>query len=80
MAGELMVAAAAGNEVGGDELRSLMQQLIERMLPVGAGCPEDDRCSGVIDFAPVASDALAIAFHFELLQVSRQALQPLIVR
>ena len=61
-------------------LRALVQQLEERVLAVGAGLAPHHRCRVPIHRPAVAIDALAVAFHFELLQVGGKALQVLLVR
>jgi hypothetical protein len=37
------------NHVAGDQLRALVQELIERVLVVGAGLPPDDRAALIVD-------------------------------
>ena len=63
------------------EPRALVQQLVERVLAVGAGlAPDDRRRSCTSTGVAVAIDALAVALHVELLQIGRQPLQVLVVR
>ena len=68
-----------GDEIGGDQGRPLVEELVERVLAVGAGLAEDHRAGGVVHGAPVPGDALAVALHVHLLQVGGQAAQGLIV-
>ena len=56
-----------------------MDQLVKRVLPVGARFSPVDRACRVIDFAPGERDVLAVALHRQLLQVRGEALQVLFV-
>ena len=49
MATDRIVTAGRDDEVGRNEPSSLVEQLEERMLPVGAGLPPDDRSGRVLD-------------------------------
>ena len=69
----------ADEEIGRDQPRALVQQLVEGVLAVRAGLAPHDRRGLHVDDAAVAIDALAVAFHFELLQIRRQPLQVLLV-
>src|SRR4051794_37925889 len=73
--------AAEAEEIAGDEAAALVDELIERMLAVGAGlAPEDG--AGLVPFfnaLAVDGDRFAVAFHRELLEVSRQAFEILVV-
>src|SRR5271165_2343071 len=71
---------AEGDEVAGDQPGPLMNQLIERMLSVGAWFAPVDRASRVSDLRPIQRDVLAVALHSQLLQVSRESLQVLFIR
>jgi len=68
-----------GQKVAGDQLRSLMNQLIKGMLTVGARFPPDDWASAPRNGFPFSIHALAVAFHIALLKVSREAVKILIV-
>ena len=80
MVAERIVRLDADEEVGRHQPRALVEQLEEGVLAVRARLAPDDRRGLHVDDAAVAIDALAVAFHFELLQVGRQALQMLLVR
>ena len=67
------------DEVAGDELRALVDQLVEGMLAVGARLAPVDRPGLIGDLGPIQRDALAVALHRQLLQVGREALQVLLV-
>jgi hypothetical protein len=56
-----------------------MQQLIEGVLAIGAGIAPDDRAGRHGKRLAGTVDALAVALHFQLLQVGRQQLQGLAV-
>ena len=68
------------NEVAGDELGSLVDQLIERVLPVGSRFAPINWTCVVRNHLAVHGDAFAVAFHCELLHVCGEALQVLFVR
>ena len=63
------------DELRRDHLRPLMDLLEEGVLAVGAGLAEDDGAGLAADRRPVAAHALAVRFHFELLQEGGQAAQ-----
>ena len=63
----------------GISLRALMDQLVERVLTVGAGLAPIDRSGLIVDARAVERDAFAVALHGELLQIRREALQVLVV-
>src|ERR1039458_8089734 len=67
------------NEVTGNQLRALMNQLIERVLAVGAGFAPINRPGLVSHFFPVERDVLAIALHRQLLKIRGKAFQVLFV-
>ena len=67
------------DEVARDEMRPLMDQLVKRMLTIGARFTPVDRACVVVHVPPVERDALAIALHGQLLEVGRKALQVLLV-
>jgi hypothetical protein len=73
------LAVACGKKVRRNELRSLMDQLIERMLAVGPWFSPDDRPGRMIDLYAIAANGFAVAFHVGLLEVSREAMQMLVV-
>src|SRR6185437_2958639 len=67
-------------EVARDQARALMDQLVKRMLAVGAGFAPVDRASWAVDALTRQRDVLAVRFHRQLLQVGRKALEVLRVR
>ena len=79
VAGQRKIALAQGDEVAGDGPPALMDQLIERVLAIGAGFAPEHRAGGDADRLAVAVDLLAVAFHFQLLQIGRQQGQRLAV-
>src|SRR5918994_4601534 len=57
------------DEVAWNESRSLMNQLVERVLAVCARLTPVDRPGIIRDFVAVNGDVLAIALHRQLLQI-----------
>ena len=72
-------AACEADEIAWNELRTLVEQLIEGMLAVGARLPPNDRPRLAHHRPALAIDALAVALHVELLQVGAEAPQILVV-
>src|SRR5690554_2790319 len=68
------------DKVTGNQLRSLMDQLVKCMLPVGSGLTPDDRAGSVVHFFALSADIFTVTFHIALLKVSRKSVQVLIVR
>src|SRR6185436_11467088 len=68
------------DEVAGDRLRALVQELVERMLAHRALGAEQYRRGGIGDLAALAVDALAVRLHLELLEVRREQPQRVGVR
>lgn len=73
-----VVRLGSHDEVGGDELGALVQQLEEAVLGIGGRLTEKDGASGVLDVFTGASDGLAVALHGELLQVGRETVEVLV--
>src|SRR5437879_6831998 len=80
MPAERVERLAEGDEVAGDQQRSLVDELVEGVLAVSAWLAKVDRAGLVVDLATVERDVLAVALHRQLLQVGREALQVLFVR
>ena len=74
-----VVAANGGDEVAGDQPRSLVDQLIERVLAVGSRLAPDDGAGAVVDALAGAVHALAVRLHVALLEVRREAVEVLVV-
>src|ERR1017187_4837470 len=68
------------DEVAGNELCTLMDELIERVLAIGARFAPINRSRLIVHVRPLQSYVLAITFHGQLLKVRREALQILVVR
>ena len=62
-----------------DHISALMDQLVKRMLTVGAWFTPHNRARRDIQRLAIHADPLAIAFHFELLEIGRQPAQPFII-
>jgi hypothetical protein len=60
---------AEADHVAGNKLRALVEQLIERVLAVGARLAPDDRAGLVVHDMPVEIDVLAVALHLQLLEI-----------
>ncbi len=69
-----------GDEIAGDELRALVDELVEGVLPAGARLPPEHGPSLVIHAGAVQRDVLAVRLHRELLEIRREAPQVLVVR
>jgi len=67
--GNGVVCGGRRQEVGGDELGSLVQELIEGVLAVGAGCAPDDGARLVVDALATFGDGFTVGFHVSLLEV-----------
>src|SRR5262249_20113909 len=59
--------------------RPLMDQLVERVLPVCAWLSPINWTGLIIDLSSVKRNVFAIAFHRQLLEVCRKALEVLII-
>jgi hypothetical protein len=73
-----VVAVDSKNEIGGDKLRALVQQLEERVLGVGGWLAKENWTGCVVDIFTVTSDGFAIGLHGKLLKVGWEAVQVLI--
>src|SRR5438128_1012860 len=71
---------AEAQKITRDEPRSLMNELIKRVLPIGPRLAPVNGARFVTHTAPVQRDRFAVTLHRELLQVSRQSLEILVVR
>src|SRR5262249_16402206 len=71
---------AERDEVAGYESGPLMDQLVERVLPVGSWLTPVDGAGIVRHFGPIERDVFAVALHRQLLQVGRESLEILLVR
>src|SRR5690606_20985099 len=68
------------NEITWNEACTLMNQLIKRMLPIGARLAPYDRTRGIGDSPARTVDRLAVALHIALLEISRKSMQILVIR
>lgn len=73
-----VVGFGSQDEVGGDQLGALMQQLEEGMLGVGGRFAKEDGTGGVLDIIASAGHSLAVGLHGELLQVCGEAVKILV--
>src|SRR5262245_40479921 len=67
------------DEITWDQPRSLMNQLVKRMLTIGSRLPPIDWTRIVIDPLTIESHMFAVALHGQLLQISRKALEILLI-
>ena len=79
MIAERVERAGEGDEVAGDQLRALVDELIEGVLAVRAGLAPHDRTGLVVDPLALQRHVLAVALHVELLQVRGEAGEVLVV-
>ena len=80
MVADDLVRLREPDEVARDQLRALVDQLVERVLAVGARLAPHDRAGLPRDPVAVAVDRLAVALHVELLEVRREVREVLAVR
>src|SRR5262249_14628834 len=79
MPAELVERLCEGDEVAGNEPGALMDQLIERVLAIGSGLAPVDRTGLMVHRRPGERHVLAVALHRQLLEISRKALEILVV-
>src|SRR5262245_11816381 len=80
MAAKSMERFGESDEVAGDQSRALVNQLIERVLTVCPGLSPVDGSRLAVHLGSSQRDMLAIAFHRQLLQISGEPLEVLLVR
>src|SRR5215469_11797698 len=80
MPAERVQRLCKGNEVAGNQARTLVNELIERVLAVGAGLAPIDGPGWAVDMLTFKRDMFPVAFHGQLLKVSGETLQILFVR
>ena len=68
------------HDIQRDNVASLMQRLKEAVLAPGPCCPPDHRRCRIVKHAAISAHALAVGFHFQLLQPGRHQRQPLVIR
>src|SRR5262245_54110863 len=67
------------DEITWDQPGSLVDQLVKRMLTIGSRLPPIDGTGIAIDPLTIESHMFAVAFHGQLLQISRKALEILLI-
>src|ERR1039458_396153 len=72
-------ALAEPGQVDGGEVGSVVDELVEAVLPVGARLPPVDRAGLVIDGVPFQVDVLAVGLHGQLLQVCGKPFEVLLI-
>jgi hypothetical protein len=73
-----IVALGGQDEVRGDELGALVEQLVEGVLSVGSWLTEQDGSGGVLNVVSTTSDGLSVRLHRQLLEVSREPVEVLV--
>jgi hypothetical protein len=74
-----VVGFGGDDEISGDELGALVEELVEGVLGVGGGFAEEDWASGVLDeVVCCAGDCLAVGFHGKLLEIGGEAVEILV--
>src|SRR5215813_1889030 len=68
------------DEIGGNELGSLVDELVKGVLTVGSWLAPVDRTSLIIYLSSIYGDVLAVALHRQLLEIGREALKVLLIR
>src|SRR6185436_14891921 len=68
------------DEIAGNQARSLMDQLIEGMLAVGSVLAPIDRACRASDLRSIKRHSLPITFHDQLLQISGESFEVLLIR
>src|SRR4029434_4212673 len=79
MPAELRQCVTEGDKITRNKARALVDQLIERMLPVRSRFTPIDRPGIVVDLFAIQSDVLAVTLHRQLLEISRKSFQVLLV-
>ena len=77
--GQVVTWVLHQQQIAGHQVSTLVQQLEEGMLHIGAHTTPDHRSTAGRQKVAGCIHALAIAFHVQLLQVGRQQLQALVV-
>src|ERR1041385_772465 len=80
MAAKRIQGPAEADKIAGNQPSALMNKLIERMLAVGPRLAPVDWPRLEVDGPAVKRYMLAVAFHRELLEISTEALQVLVIR
>lgn len=76
---ERVVARCGRDEVRGDQLGALMDELVERMLAVGSRSSPQDGSGLIVDAASILCHEFAVRFHVALLEVVSEFVEVLVV-
>mmetsp|Transcript_30247 Transcript_30247/g.63716 ORF Transcript_30247/g.63716 Transcript_30247/m.63716 type:complete len:581 (-) Transcript_30247:150-1892(-) len=77
---DIVVSFDGSEEIAGDDLRPLVDELIKGVLSVRSGFAPNDRSGLDVDLLSVFGDVLPVGFHVPLLEVGGEAMHVLIVR
>lgn len=73
-----VVRLCGEDEVGWNELSTLVEKLIEGVLSIGCGLAKEDWPCGVLHHLAIACNCLAVGFHGELLKIGWESVQILV--
>ena len=79
MVAQRVVTDGRCNKVTRDHQRTLMDQLIERMLPIGTGFAPDHGSGMPFHRLTVTVHAFPVAFHISLLEISGKTMHILVI-
>lgn len=77
---QIVLCLARSNEIARDQLCTLMNQLIKRMLPIGSWFSPNDWASLDLDTLATFRDVFSVGFHVTLLEVGSESMHVLIIR
>ena len=75
----LMFGICKANKITRDDKFALMQQLMKRMLSIGASLAKQNWTGNIVNFLAITGYRFAIALHVELLQVCRQTSEAMVI-
>jgi hypothetical protein len=73
-----VVALGSHYEVSGNELGTLVEKLVERVLGIGGRLAEKNGSGSVLDVVTTAGDGLSVRLHGQLLEVSWEPVKILV--
>lgn len=76
---DIVLGLARSQEIAGNDLSSLMDQLIKSVLAVGSRLSPNDGTGLVIHLETLVINVLAVGLHVSLLEVGGEAVHVLII-
>lgn len=73
-----VVGFGGDDEIGWNELSTLVEQLVEGVLGIGGGFTKKNGAGGVFDHLAITGDTFTVRLHRELLKVSRETMEVLV--